>query len=83
MAQPLQLVNKMPKKTKASSSKKKSQLKPKKKSICHLSSDEESEGYESEMSVDKRTPAPARGRKRLSKPKRSSFEESDEDEFML
>jgi DNA topoisomerase-2 len=67
----------------ASSSKKKSQLKPKKKSICHLSSDEESEGYESEMSVDKRTSAPKRGCKRLSKPKRSSFEESDEDDFMF
>ena len=75
----------MPKKAKASSSKKKSQLKPKKKSICHLSSDEESEGYDSDtMSVDKRTPAPARGRKRLSKPKRSMFEEeSDEDDFMF
>ena len=40
-------------------------------SICHMSSDE-SDGYES--------PAPARGRKKLSKPK-YTFAESDEDNF--
>ncbi|KAK1742431.1 DNA topoisomerase, type II [Skeletonema marinoi] len=51
------------------------------KSICHFSSESESDGYESpegDMSVDK--PATSRGRKSLSKPK-YTFEDSDEDDF--
>jgi DNA gyrase/topoisomerase IV subunit A len=62
---------------KATNAKKKSKVLE--KSICHLSSSDESDGCESHMSVDEPV-ATTRVRKRLSKPK-YTFAESDEDDF--
>ncbi len=69
-----------PSSKKATKAKKKSTLE---KSICHLSSGDESDGYEShgDMSIDEPA-ATARGRKSLSKPKYTSAE-SDEDNMSV